>query len=292
MSSRVLWRPAAAAVVAAVVLTACGSSNEPAASASAKPSFASGSYMATIQAKGKLIAGAREDVRSFGFLNPTTNRMEGFDADLLREVAKAIFGDADKIEFKKVTSQTRIPLVKEGAVDIVASTMTITDARKQEIDFSDVYYLAAQKILVKKGSPIKTIKDTGGKKVCASKGSTSEKNIKAQSPTAELFLTDSYQDCLTAIQQGRVDAISTDDAILGSLVKQDPTLEVVGPPFSSEPYGLGIQKGHPEFVTFVNKVVADVKKSGRWKQLAAQWLGDYGKTLDPPGPETPRPTTY
>jgi ABC-type amino acid transport substrate-binding protein len=248
--------------------------------------------MAKIQDRGKLIAGAREDVRSFGFVNPTNGRYEGFDVDLLREVAKAIFGDPEKIQFTKVTSATRIPLVKEGAVDIVASTMTITDGRKLEIDFSDVYYQAAQKVLVKKGSPIKTIKDTGGKKVCAGKGSTSEKNIKAQSPTAELFLTDSYQDCLTAIQQGRVDAISTDDAILGSLVKQDSTMQVVGPPFSSEPYGLGIQKGHPEFVTFVNKVIADVKKNGRWKQLAALWLGDYGASLDPPGPETPRPTTY
>jgi ABC-type amino acid transport substrate-binding protein len=291
MSSRVLWRPAAAAAMTAILLTACGS-NQPASSPSAKPSFAAGSMMAKIQDRGKLIAGAREDVRSFGFVNPTNGRYEGFDVDLLREVAKAIFGDPEKIQFTKVTSATRIPLVKEGAVDIVASTMTITDGRKLEIDFSDVYYQAAQKVLVKKGSPIKTIKDTGGKKVCAGKGSTSEKNIKAQSPTAELFLTDSYQDCLTAIQQGRVDAISTDDAILGSLVKQDSTMQVVGPPFSSEPYGLGIQKGHPEFVTFVNKVIADVKKNGRWKQLAALWLGDYGASLDPPGPETPRPTTY
>ncbi len=291
MSARIPGRLMAAALAAALLLAACGET-KPASTATTKPSFAAGSTMAKIQERGKLIAGAREDVRSFGFLNPTTNRMEGFDVDMLRELAKAIFGDPEKIDFKKVTSATRIPLVKEGAVDIVASTMTITDARKQEIDFSDVYYLAAQKVLVKKGSPITSIRDTGGKRVCAAKGSTSAVNIKAKSPTAEAVLLDNYQECLAAIQSGRVDAISTDDAILGSLVKQDATLQVVGPPFSSEPYGLGMQKGHPEFVTFVNKVIADVKRSGRWKQLAQQWLGDYGKTLEPPGPETPRPTTF
>ncbi len=279
------------AILAALVLAACGSS-QPASSPSAKPSFAADSFMAKIQTRGKLIAGARQDVRSFGFLNPTTNQYEGFDVEMLREVAKGIFGTPDSIEFRQVTSATRIPLVQEGAVDIVASTMTITDGRKQQIDFSDVYYQAAQKVLVKKGSPIRSIKDTGGKKVCAAKGSTSEKNIRAQSPTAEPVLLDSYQDCLAAIQSGRTDAISTDDAILGSLVKQDATLQVVGPPFSSEPYGLGIQRGHPEFVRFVNQVIADVKRSGRWKQLASKWLGDYGKSLEPPGPYTPAPTTF
>jgi polar amino acid transport system substrate-binding protein len=291
MSSRVLWRPAAAAVIAAVLLTACGS-NQPASSASAKPSFVAGSMMAKIQARGTLIAGARADVRSFGFVNPTNQRYEGFDVDLLREVARAIFGDPEKIEFKTVTSATRIPLVKEGAVDIVASTMTITDARAKEIDFSAVYYLAQQKVLVKSTSPITSIKDTAGKRVCASKGSTSAVNIKAKSPTAEAVLLDNYQECLAAIQSGRVDAISTDDAILGSLVKQDSTLKVVGPAFSDEPYGLGIQLGHPEFVTFVNGVIAKVKSNGRWKELAALWLGDYGKSLQPPGPATPAPTTY
>jgi ABC-type amino acid transport substrate-binding protein len=281
----------ATALVAALLLAACGET-KPASTATTKPSFAADSYMAKIQDRGKLIAGAREDVRSFGFVNPTNGRYEGFDVDMLREVAKAIFGDAEKIEFKKVTSATRIPQVQAGAVDIVASTMTITDGRKKEIDFSDVYYLAQQKVLVKSGSPITSIRDTGGKRVCAAKGSTSAVNIKAKSPTAEAVLLDNYQECLAAIQSNRVDAISTDDAILGSLVKQDPTLKVVGPAFSDEPYGLGIQKGHPEFVTFVNSVIAKVKSNGRWKELATLWLGDYGKSLQPPGPATPAPTTY
>jgi ABC-type amino acid transport substrate-binding protein len=288
MSSRTLyWRWPGLAAIVAVLLAACGGNQPATNSPAAKPSFAAGSYMATIQARGKLIAGVRQDVKSFGYLNPTNNKYEGFDVDMVRQVAKAIFGNADAIEFRQVTSQSRIPLLQEGAVDIVAATMTITTARKQQIDFSDVYYLAGQKILVKKDSNIKSIKDTGGKRVCATKGSTSEKNIATQSPTAILVQLDSYQDCLAAIQSGRTDVISTDDAILASLATQDSSLKVVGDAFSSEPYGLGITKGHAEYVTFVNKTIADIKKDGRWKQFVSKWLGDYGKTLEPPAASLP-----
>jgi ABC-type amino acid transport substrate-binding protein len=277
----------------ALFAIACGGTGSTPASTptpAAKPSFAADSFMAKIQAKGKLTAGVRQDVKSFGYLNPVTNQYEGFDVDMVKFVVKGLFGDDSKIEFKPVTSATRIPQVKEGAVDLVASTMTITDARKQEIDFSDVYFLAGQKVLVKKGSPIKSIQDTAGKKVCASKGSTSEVNITKAQPQAQVTALDNYQDCLTALQSGRVDAISTDDAILGSLSNQDPNTQVVGPAFSSEPYGLGIQKGHPEYVLFVNKVIADAKKDGRWKASAKKWLGDYGASLEPPAPATPAPT--
>jgi ABC-type amino acid transport substrate-binding protein len=290
--SSIVRLPAAALAAALLALACGGTSGTPAGSPAAstpKPSFAADSYMAKIVTKGKLTAGVRQDVKSFGYLNPVTNTYEGFDVDMVRFVAKALFGDDSKVEFKPVTSATRIPLVKEGAVDIVASTMTITDARKQEIDFSDVYFLAGQKVLVKKGSPIKTIQDTAGKNVCAAKGSTSEVNITKAQPAAKVVALDSYQDCLTALQSGRVDAISTDDAILGSLVNQDPSTQVVGPAFSSEPYGLGIQKGHAEYVSFVNQVIADAKKDGRWKASAKKWLGDYGASLEPPPPGTPAP---
>lgn len=289
-SSFSIVRLPAAAVAALLLTLACGGTSSPTTTTTTpKPSFAADSYMGKIVAKGKLTAGVRQDVKSFGYLNPVTNSYEGFDVDMVRFVAKALFADDSKIEFKPVTSATRIPLVKEGSVDIVASTMTITDARKQEIDFSDVYFLAGQKVLVKKGSPIKSIQDTAGKNVCAAKGSTSEVNIAKAQPAAKVLALDNYQDCLTALQSGRADAISTDDAILGSLVNQDSTTQVVGPAFSSEPYGLGIQKGHAEYVSFVNGVIADAKKDGRWKTSAKKWLGDYGASLEPPPPGTPAP---
>ncbi|MCL6650010.1 MAG: transporter substrate-binding domain-containing protein [Chloroflexi bacterium] len=144
----------------------------------------------------------------------------------------------------------------------------------QQIDFSDIYYMAGQQVLVKRDSPIASIQDTNGKRVCAAKGSTSEQNVRKFAPQAELVLLDSYTECLTALQQGRADAISTDDVILKGLQKQDPNTKIVGEPFTKEPYGIGIKKGRPEFVKFINDLLAQMKRDGRWAAIYKQYLGE------------------
>src|SRR5215207_4300685 len=138
----------------ALLATACGSgspaskpvatgSGAPAAQSApaARPSFAADSYMARIQQRGNLIAGVKYDTPPFGSLNPINNQIEGFDADLARALARAIFGDAGKVQFLEAISRNRIPFLQEDKVDVILSTMTITDERKGEIDFSDVYYM-------------------------------------------------------------------------------------------------------------------------------------------------------
>jgi ABC-type amino acid transport substrate-binding protein len=242
----------------------------------------SGTFMRQIQDRGRLTAGVKTDVLFFGFLNPRANRIEGFDVDISKEIARAIFGDPEKVELKEVTSAARIPSLKEGIVDMVAATMTITKQRMDEIDFSDVYYDAMQLVLVPKNSPIKGIQDTAGKRVCAAKGSTSEQNIAKVQPAAEVVQADKYTDCLLAVQQGRADAVSTDDVILASLAEQDPNMHIVGEKFAEEPYGIGVAKGKPEFVQFINGVLTQVKQTGRWKQIHQQWLGKYIPTPEPP----------
>jgi polar amino acid transport system substrate-binding protein len=241
-----------------------------------------GSFMRQIQDRGRLLAGVRTDAVVSGFLNPRTNKIEGFDVDIVKEVARAIFNDPEKVELKEVTSTTRIPSVKDGTVDVVASTMTITKARMEEIDFSDVYYESGQQVLVPKNSPIRSIQDTAGKRVCALKSSTSGQNITKFQPQASVVEADRYPDCLLAVQQGRADAISTDDVILVGLAEQDPNMEIVGERFTQEPFGIGIAKGHPEFVQFVNGVLAQVKQRSRWKEIHQQWLGKNIPTPEPP----------
>jgi polar amino acid transport system substrate-binding protein len=241
-----------------------------------------GSYMRSIQDRGKLIAGVKDDVRLFGFLNPRTSQIEGFDVDIVKEIARAIFGDESNLELKAVTSAQRIPELNAGTVDLVAATMTVTAARKQEIDFSEVYYSAVQKVLVKKDAPYTGIQDLSGKKVCAAKGSTSERNITATNPQAEVVQADKYPDCLLSLQQGRVDAISTDDVILAGLADTDPDTKIVGEAFYDEPYGIGVAKNRPQFVAFINGVLQDLKTSGRWKEIHSKWLGKYSPTPEPP----------
>src|SRR5215217_6267159 len=151
-----------------------------------QPSFPADSYMARIQQRGQLIVGVKYDTPPFGSLNPINNQVEGFDADLARALARAIFGDATKVQFLEAISRNRIPFLQEDKVDVILSTMTITDERKGEIDFSDVYYMAGQSVLVKRNSPIAGIDALAGRTVASAQGTTSEKNVRERVPTANL----------------------------------------------------------------------------------------------------------
>lgn len=244
--------------------------------------FPADSYMKVIQDRGVLRAGVKQDVLLFGYLNPRTNRIEGFDVDIAKEIARVIFGDPDKVDLRGMPSAARIPSLQEGIVDIVVSTMTITQARMEQIDFADVYYESGQMILVPRNSEITSIMDTAGKRVCSAKGSTSEANITKFQPEAVVVQADLYSECLLAVQQGRADAVSTDDVILMGLAEQDPSMKLISPAFTQEPYGIGIAKGHPEFVDLINATLTEIKGSGRWAEIHRQWLGRFVETPEPP----------
>jgi polar amino acid transport system substrate-binding protein len=232
----------------------------------------SGSFMAKIRARGFLIAGVDQSTYHFGFLNPLDNQIEGFDIDMTQAVAKAIFGTADKrVVYKAISDAQRIPDITSGAVDIVAHTMTITCARLQQVDFSSVYFDAAQRVLVLNNSPAHSLDDLHGQKVCATTGSTSIAVIAGHGaiPVAVPYWTD----CLVLLQQGEVVAISTDDSILAGLAAQDPWTKLVGPRLADEPYGLAISKQHPDFVRFVNAVLAQLRTDGQWAASYAHWVG-------------------
>jgi polar amino acid transport system substrate-binding protein len=238
---------------------------------SGPPQVTSGSYMAKIRARGFLIAGVDQSTYHFGFLNPLDGQIEGFDIDMIRAVAQAIFGNPDKVEYKAISDAQRIPDVLSGAVDIVAHTMTITCARLQQVDFSSVYFDAAQRVLVLKNSTAHSLTDLRGQKVCATTGSDSLGVIAAAKaiPVAVPYWTD----CLVQLQQGDVAAISTDDSILAGLAAQDPWTKLIGPRLTDEPYGLAISKQHPDFVVFVNAVLEQLRTDGQWSASYAHWIG-------------------
>jgi polar amino acid transport system substrate-binding protein len=239
-------------------------------------------YMKTIQDRKRLVVGVDQNTYPMGFVNPSTGTFEGFDIDMLRQVAKAIFGDPNAIQFKAITSAQRIPEVINGDVDIVARTMTINCARWQQVDFSTEYYHAGQKVLVTTDSTATGLNDLGGKKVCAVAGSTSIDTIKsAPSKPIPVTVTD-WTDCLVALQQQTVAAVSTDDTILAGLAKQDPNTKVVGPAVTAEPYGMAIRPDHPEFVQFVNAVLAQIRADGTWTQIYNAWLSSLGPAPAPP----------
>ncbi len=242
---------------------------------------APGTYMDTIKRRGHLIAGVSADTLLFGFRNPFSGRLEGFDIDMVRAVANEIFGDPNKISFKVLTYAQRIPALQSGAVDIVADVMTINCERWTQIDFSSEYFHAGQKVLVRSDSKATGIKDLNSKKVCAAKGSTNIDNLKNY-PKVIAVPVDDISDCMVLFQQGSVDAVTGDDTVLAGFVAQDPYARIVGPEFTDEPYGLGIAKTHPDFVRYENAILENMRADGTWAQMYRKWLHPTGAVPAPP----------
>jgi polar amino acid transport system substrate-binding protein len=290
-SSPLPGRPSASAgpgpTGAPAVDTSCRprASLKPAGGLPAPGRMPAGSYMAEIYERGRLVLGTSQDTLLFSSRNPFTGKVEGFDVDMGRQIAQAIFGDPDKIKIKVIPYDKRVGSVMDGSVDVVADTMTANCARWKDVNFSSIYYDAGQKVLVSSTSKVRSINDLGGRKVCSAKGSTSYDNI-GKVPAKPIPVDrPGFGDCLVAFQQNEVDAISTDDTILVGLAAQDPYAKVVGPRFTDEPYGMAMNKKHPEFTRFVNAVLAKNRANGTWKSTYERWLGDFGPAPQPPAAE-------
>jgi polar amino acid transport system substrate-binding protein len=241
------------------------------------PAVTPGSFMAKIRARGYLIAGVDQNAYHFGYLNPLNGQIQGFDIDMLHAISAAIFGNPNKIRFVAISDEKRSSAVASGEVDIVAYTMTVNCARWRLTDFSTVYFDAHQRVLVLRDSTAQSLADLGGKKVCATKGSTSLTTIVASTrnmPTPPITVPVTYwTDCLVLLQQGEVAAISTDNSILAGLQAQDPFTKIIGPSLADEPYGLAISNQHPDFVRFVNAVLAQMRADGQWAAIYRNWVG-------------------
>ena len=226
-----------------------------------------------IKERGTLIAGVKDAVVPFGFVDQDTNQLVGMDVDICRYIADKL---GVKLELKPVTSATRIPMLSQGSVDIAAATMTHKFAREDTIDFSITYFMDGQKILVKKDSGITSVADLAGKKVGTSKGSTSEKNIKEAQPDCRVLSFEGYPQAFLALQQGKVAAVTTDSTILLGLKNSAPNADefiIAGDFISAEPYGLGLPENESDFRDFVNKALADMWVSGDYEKIYNKWFG-------------------
>jgi glutamate transport system substrate-binding protein len=275
------WLFAVLALVALVAAVGCGDDDEDDADRPAQRAeeFPAGSTMAKLQNAGQITIGVKYDVPPFGFKNPRSGDIEGFDVDLGRAIAKDL---GVKPRFIEAISDNRIPFLEKGTADLILSTMTINKERDTEIDFSEPYYIARGRILVPKGSEIKGIGDLGGKSVCTALGSTYEETLRKQAKDADLKLVDTYSECLELLQNEGVDAVSTDDVILTGMIIQDNDLQLVGKPLTTEPYGAGIKEGDTQFRTFVDGVVRKYKTDGRWAASYQKWVGRYTKVKQAP----------
>jgi len=255
-----------------------------------------GSLQAEIRDRGRLVVGVSSDSYLLGSLaRGSSDDFEGFDIDIARKVAQAATGKAsNNIQFKVLTAAGRVDAVNAGVkgrgVDLVARNMTMTCDRWKQVNFSAVYFAAAQKVLVRKGGP-RTLQEVGTAKgrVCAPTGSTSLNALPRLAPGAVPVGADQHTACLALLQEGRIDAITGDDTVLAGLAAQDPATEVVGGKLSSEPYGLAVAKQHPEFARFVNTVLEQARTDGSWQASYDKWFDDSLDPAKPPAPSYGRP---
>jgi polar amino acid transport system substrate-binding protein len=240
-----------------------------------------GSTMDSILRRGRLIVGVDQNAHLFGFRDPVTGELQGLDLDLAYEISEAIFGSRDHVQFKAIILADRIPAVRDKSVDMVIYTMTMTCERWRAVAFSTEYLTAGQRVLVNRGSNVKGLADLTGRKVCAPRETTSLESIQlAQGPVP--VSADTTADCLVLLQQGQVDAISTDDVVLAGLAAQDPFTEVVGEPFTQEPYGIAMSQDSLDLVRFVNGVLEDLRANGELKALYVKWLESLKEQREPP----------
>lgn len=241
-----------------------------------------GSAMAKIAERGRLRVGIDQNAYLTSYRDPVTGQVVGFEIDLAREIARALLGNPDAIQWRAITTADRIPVLQRGDVDLVIRTMTATCERMQQVAFSTEYLTSAQRLLVNRGSGIKEFADLAGRKVCATRGSTSIVTIMKQPSKPIAVATDSTLDCLVMLQQGQVDAVSTVDVLLLGLAAQDPGTEVVGAPVSDEPSGVAMRLDAPELVRFVNGVLDRLRANGSWTAIYTNWFGKYGPVPPPP----------
>lgn len=266
-----LWAFMMMAVLSVFVLAACGSDEKKETDKESKGESTTG--LETIKSNDKIVWGVKNDTKLFGLKNPSTGEVEGFDIDIAKEITKIILGDETKVEFKEVTSKTRIPMLNNGDIDAIIATMTITEDRKKEVDFSDVYFEAGQSLLVKKGSSIKSIDDLdSSSKVIAVKGSTSAINIREKAPDAQVLEFENYAEAFTALKAGQGDVLTTDNSILFGMASEDTNYEVVGDNFTDEPYGIATKKGNDDFSKAINDALAELKSNGKYDEIYSKWI--------------------
>jgi glutamate transport system substrate-binding protein len=269
MTNRKPWAILASALLA--LTTACTAPG----STPAAPSAGASSGGAT----GSITIGIKFDQPGLGLKDGSA--YTGFDVEVAKYVAKELGYSEGQIVFKESPSAQRETLIEGGQVQLIFATYSITDARKQRISFGGPYFLAGQDLLVRAADTAITGPESlNGKKLCSVTGSTSAKKIKdTLAAGVDLQELDTYSKCVTALAAGTLDAVTTDNVILAGYAAQDQykgKLKVVGKPFSTERYGVGLKKGDTELCTKVNTAITKMVSSGAWKTAIDKTVGPSG----------------
>ena len=243
------------------------------------------STMARIVERGRLIAGVDQGKFLAGYRNPITGGLEGADIDVVRQIATALFGDPERVQYVVLPIADRAAAIERRQVDLVVNHFTVTCERQQLVEFSTAYMAVSQRLLVPVGSGVREVEDLAGRRVCTSLGSTTEGVLRGFG--LDVLALPGIPDCVVELQRGRVAAVSSDDVILAGLAAQDPQTEIVGRALDHSRYAVGMHPEERDFVRFVNAVLERARADG---SLAASNRGWFGGRLDPV--PQPAPAVY
>jgi glutamate transport system substrate-binding protein len=239
-----------------------------------------------IKGRGHAIVGVKADQPNLGYKDANGKRC-GFDIEVARMVSAQLGFDPDKIEYKEIPSANRETAIGGGEIDYYVGTYSITAKRKKLVSFAGPYFVAGQDLLVNKAD---TSMDAGkdalkGKKVCSVTGSTPIQKVKDENLTEASNISEfkTYSECVSQLLDKKVDAVTTDDAILKGYAANAPDeLKVVGKPFSTEKYGIGLPLTDKALRDKVNAGLEASYADGTWKSLYDETLGKSGAAATPP----------
>jgi ABC-type amino acid transport substrate-binding protein len=247
-----------------------------------------------ISRTGQMVMGARSGSVPFGFIDKD-NKWVGFSIDLCTEVKnklEAKLGKKIELELKEVIPSNRIPLVANGTIDIECGSTTYTRARDETVDFSINFFFTGSQLLVKKGSGINNVANLAGKRVGATQGTTNEKAIRDVAPRATVVVFQDHPSGFLALDQGKIDAYTTDGIILAGLRAKSPNAanyEVVGDFYTNEPYSFILRDNDSKWRDFVNHALMELLEDGTYFKFYDKWFGAQGAV---PYPIPPAVRTY
>jgi glutamate transport system substrate-binding protein len=270
---------AAVAGLSLTVLTGCGSDQAPASEPSLVPGASTG---------GTLKIGISFDEPGLGL--KSGDSYQGFDVDTATYVAKALGVPEGGITWVEAQPANREKILTDGSADLVFATYSITEERRQQVDFAGPYFVAHQDLLVRRNDEEITGPDTlNGKNLCSVTGTTSAQLVKERyKGKITLQELPQYSDCVAKLAAGDIDAVTTDDVILAGYAAQKQyrgKLRLVGEGFSNEIYGVGVKKGNTEMVTKVNAALRQYIADGSWERSLEAEVGPSG--YDIPNPPSP-----
>lgn len=231
--------------------------------------------------RGRLLAGVKTDFPPFGSVE-SSGTYAGFDVDIARYLASALFDGEPRVEFVPVTTGDRIPFLYAGWIDMIIATMTITDERRQVLEFSDPYFITGGLLLVRKESPLNGIEDLAGKTVAVIEGAIQAKDLEQLAPKAKQEKFEKVTQAIGALKEGKVDAFAQDAILVLDLAKEEKDFRVAGKAFIPRPYAIAVPKGDVVSVAWVNKQLNRMKSDGTYERLWKKYFGEFEANLVKP----------